>query len=97
MSLSRLGALLALCLVLSLSACVSAPVQQMSDARQALQAAEEAGAPQRARDTFAAARVLIEQAQEALDRGDFETARLRAEAAKEAAVRARQEALGAPR
>jgi biopolymer transport protein ExbB/TolQ len=84
---------IALALALGLAACASAPVQQMSDARQALSAAEQAGAPEGARDTFAAARVLLEQAQEALDRGDYETARERAEAAHAAALKAREEAM----
>ena len=73
--------------------CVTAPVQEMSDARQALQAAEEVGAQREASDRYAAALDLLRGAEEALTRGDYNVARERALAAKAAALAAREEAV----
>ncbi len=84
----------ALMLLVGLLGCTGIPVQEMSDARQALQVAEEVGAPQRAPEAWAEARALLEAAERALDAGDYGKARLLAEEAREAAIRARKQAAG---
>lgn len=73
--------------------CVSAPVQEMSDARQALKAAEQAEAHEKAPDSYGAARSLLEQAEQHLDAGNYRAARESAMAAKERAIAARQESV----
>lgn len=73
--------------------CVSAPVQEMSDARQALQAAADVGAQRDARDSYTYALELMREAEEALNRGEYTLARERALAAKAAALAARSEAV----
>jgi outer membrane murein-binding lipoprotein Lpp len=72
--------------VLLLVACAtSPPVQEMSDARQALQAAIEAGAQER--DPAAVERVerLLERAGERLDKGEYRRARQMAGEARQTA------------
>jgi acyl-CoA synthetase (AMP-forming)/AMP-acid ligase II len=73
--------------------CVSVPVQEMSDARQALQAAADVGAQHDARDSYTYALELMREAEEALNRGEYTLARERALAAKAAALTARSEAV----
>ena len=85
--------LVALFLSVFATACVSAPVQEMSDARQALQAAEEVGAEREASDRYAAAVDLLRRAEEALNSGDYNRAREQALAAKAAALAAREQAV----
>lgn len=79
--------------LLTLLGCGAAPVQEMSNARQALQAAETAGAYERSPELFNLARYHISQAERSLSEGEFTVARWYAEAAKTYALRARQEAL----
>jgi len=72
---------------------VSAPAQEMSDARQAIRAAREAGAEQVAPQQFMEARRFLEQAEASLQGRDYREARRNAVAARGKAV----EALGAAR
>ena len=65
------------------------PVQEMSDARQALQAARSAGGPRHFPETFARALERIQEAEASLSRGDFRQARAAAVSAREQAVAAR--------
>ena len=58
-----------------LAACVSAPVQEMSDARQAIQAAEEAGAAALAPDALRDAKQLLTSAERKLQRQAYASAR----------------------
>lgn len=74
-------------------ACASAPVQQMSDARQAIVAAEQVGAEQKAVDTYLLAKDLMRQAEDALNRGYYGDAERFALEAKKQALSARQKAL----
>ena len=67
---------------LFLAACASAPVQEMSDARQAISAAEEAGAQTHAPQDIGAARALLASAQQHLDGRRFWQARQDAREAK---------------
>lgn len=65
------------------------PVQEMSDARQALQAAETANAAEYASETYQNAQQLLEQARVNLEMGEFFEAREMAIEAKHLAMRAR--------
>lgn len=79
--------------LLLLAACATAPVQEMSDARQALLAAEDAGAGEYASDTLANARAYLGRAEQALAAQEYERAREQAELARSAAREARELAL----
>ena len=70
-----------------LAACVSAPpVQEMSDARQAIAAAEEADAERVAADTLAAARRFLAEAERQIQEQAYGPARMNAVRAKNRAV-----------
>lgn len=73
---------------LAVAGCAGAPVQEMSDARQAVRAAQAAGAADRAPMQLGEAERLISEAQEQLRRHAYRDARRNAEQAREAAVRA---------
>ncbi len=77
----------ALC-VLVLAGCAGAPVQEMSNARQAVSAAEEAGVEAVAGEQIARARRLLESAQTKLQERDYRGARQDAVSARMNAVRA---------
>ncbi len=78
---------------LLLGACAAAPVQEMSNARQALDAARKAGAETHAPQQLKSADDRLQRAEEALMEGDYKKARAEAEAAREQAVRAQDESL----
>lgn len=78
----------AVCILVSLAACTAPPVQEMSDARQAVRAAQAAGAADRAPEQLAAAERLVEDAQSHLQRKEYRLA-------QQAAVEARREAMRA--
>lgn len=84
-------------MLIAAAACVSAPVQEMSDARQAIRAAETAGAARRASSQLDAAYQLLKRAQRNLESGDYDDARRFAVDAKEKALEARQKAETEPR
>ena len=71
------------------SGCAGAPVQEMSNARQAVRAAEHAGAAATAPEVFDEARQLLKSAESLLRRGDYRSARDQAELARTKAVEAR--------
>ncbi|RMD70207.1 MAG: DUF4398 domain-containing protein [Gammaproteobacteria bacterium] len=75
-----------------LMACAGKPTQEMSDARQMLQAATEAGAARFAPAYLARARRALEEAQEALELHAYGRARAKAEEAKRWASRAQAQA-----
>ena len=77
---------LLVCCVLSALGCASAPVQQMSDARQAILAASQLGGEQRAPQQMLAARTTLTQAETALRNRQFKQARAAAEQARELAI-----------
>lgn len=79
-----------LILPLFLTACAGAPVQEMSNARQTVMAAQQAGAAKAAPHVMAQARRLMSEAQAALDAGDYSTALKDARRAREAALKALQ-------
>ena len=69
--------LLSVVLVLSFSGCATAPVQEMSDARQAIQVAKAVGADEPSQSNL-------------LQIGEYKEARMSALAAKEEALQAQQ-------
>lgn len=68
--------------------CAGAPAQEMSNARQAIKAARDAGADQVAPQTLNEAQSLLEQAEASLQKGDYKGARRSAVAAKGRATEA---------
>lgn len=81
------GLLLAL-LCAGAAGCAGAPVQEMSNARQAIKAARDAGAERAAPEQFSEARSLLEQAETSLQKGAYDDARRSAIAAKTKATEA---------
>jgi len=77
---------------LYLAGCAGAPVQEMSNARQAVRAAEQAGAQEKAPDQLAAAQTLLKQAEGNITRGEYREARDHALQARVKAIEARQTA-----
>ena len=91
---TRIHLSLLLLLAVFASACaVNPPVQEMSNARQAIEAAVASGAEIHAPSELAEARALLDRASDALGEGDYPAARHYALEAKAAAIRARQESL----
>lgn len=78
----------ATCLLMLLGACAGAPVQEMSDARQAIRAAQAAGAAERAPEELAGAQRLIDDAQGRLQRHEYQEAGRLANEARDLALRA---------
>ena len=79
-----LGALL----VVAFSGCADAPVQAMSDTRQAIQAAEAAGAQTAAPEDLAAAREGLRRAEDRLRARDYKNAKREAIGARARAAAA---------
>lgn len=88
-AVARLGPVF---LLLILTACGSAPVQEMSEARQALEAARVAGAEQHAAERYDHARSLLKTAEEMLNERHFRKARESAAMARDEAMQAREAA-----
>jgi len=82
--------LAALFTVTALGGCAGAPFQEMSDARQAIRAAERAGASKYAPGELGEARQLVERARAGMQKGDYRQARDDAERAREKAMEARR-------
>lgn len=76
-----------------MAACAVAPVQEMSDARQALLAARQAGAATRAPQVYSQAQILMQRAEDQLNVGSYASAKALAEQAKKEAQAARDKAL----
>ncbi|MGH8224737.1 MAG: DUF4398 domain-containing protein [Gammaproteobacteria bacterium] len=89
-----LGAGILAC-TLALSACVSPPVQAMSNARQAISVAEQAGAAQYASQLLGAARHWLSDAESALKNGKYNRAQWSAQKAEKAARQAAAESRAA--
>jgi len=82
--------------IVVLSACAGAPVQDMSNARQAVAAAQQAGATRTAASEMSKAQQLLQAAQAALDAGDYSSARRNAIEARNAAEKALRISQGNP-
>jgi len=74
------------------TACSSAPVQEMSEARQAIEAARVAGAEQHAAERYRKARSLLETAEDMLNQHHYSKARKSAALARDEAIGAREAA-----
>jgi hypothetical protein len=89
--LSRLPMMLAvLWAMASLTGCVGAPVQEMSNARQAVRAAEKAGASKYAPELLTEAQSLLKSAETNLRHREYRVAREEAEQARSKAIEARR-------
>ncbi|MGB9429339.1 MAG: hypothetical protein WCC11_05595 [Gammaproteobacteria bacterium] len=84
----KFARLSALVFALVFTACAGVPVQEMSNARQAVAAARQVGAEHAAAKQMANAEQLLRTAQAALDQGNYGTARADAIRARDAAVQA---------
>ncbi|MFV1983726.1 MAG: DUF4398 domain-containing protein [Thiohalomonadales bacterium] len=84
-------ALLFSTLMFLVSCAINPPVQEMSNARQAINAARDAQAEQYAKNKYNKAKELLEEARENLEDGDYYTARNLALEAKHKAIQARQD------
>jgi len=73
-----------------LAGCAGMPLQEMSDARQAIRAAERAGAEKHAPELLAEAQRLVETARLNIHKGEYREAREEAELAREKAMEARR-------
>jgi len=73
-------------------ACGSAPVQEMSEARQAIEAARAVGAEQYATQHYEKAQLLLKDAEELLNDRHFRRARQSAAQARDEAILARESA-----
>lgn len=76
----------------ALSACAGAPVQEMYDARQAVRAAEKAGAAQHAPDLLTEAQAHLKTATANMHAHEYRVARDEAGVAREKAIEARRQA-----
>ena len=86
-----LSVLLALSLLLA--GCTSWPVQEVSDARQAISAARAVGSDRYAPETLEQAERLVDQALRDLAAGDYHSARSAALTARQRAINAREASL----
>jgi hypothetical protein len=90
---TRFPTLLAIvALAAAVTGCAGWPVQEMSNARQAISAAQKAGAERYAPDTYAEARKLLSDASASARKGDYRAAHDQAEQSREKAIEARQAA-----
>jgi len=88
MTLALLGAM-------QLAGCVGAPVQEMSNARQAVRAAQQAGGAKYAPEAMSEAERLLQSAKSNQSKGDYRIARDEAEQARDKAMAALHEAQAA--
>lgn len=79
-------------MLLFLLGCGSAPVQEMSEARQAIEAARVAGAEQHAPENFNKAQSFLKTAEDMLNDHHYGKARQSAAMARDEAIRAREAA-----
>ena len=85
-----LKTLLFVTVVLFFSACASVPVQEMSDARQAIQVARSVGVDENSQANLVQAKKLLKKAEQALHTGEYKEARVNAVAARQEAIQAQQ-------
>ena len=92
-SLRRLISLQCILLLFLTGCATTYPVQEMSNARQTLQAAEAVNAQEYAKTQFQEAKRLLDLATSKLEEGDYLLAKEYAVAAKQLAIKARMEAI----
>jgi PBP1b-binding outer membrane lipoprotein LpoB len=73
---------------MALAGCAAAPIQEMSDARQAIEAAVQSGGDQKAAEQMHDARAAMAQAERALKNVQYRRARELAEQARAKAIEA---------
>lgn len=73
----------------TLFACSYIPVQEMSDARQTIRSAQDAGADEFAAESLAEAQILLEKARKDLDTGNYDAAKQHAIESQDRASAAR--------
>lgn len=73
-----------------LAGCAGMPLQEMSDARQAVRAAESAGAQKYAPELLVEAKSLVETARQNMHKGEYRQAREEAVLARDKATEARR-------
>jgi PBP1b-binding outer membrane lipoprotein LpoB len=83
--------MLALLGAMQLAGCVGAPVQEMSNARQAVRAAQQAGGAQHAPEAMSEAERLLQSAKTNQSKGEYRIAREQAEQARDKAMDALHE------
>jgi hypothetical protein len=93
-SMHRMATSAAIIGVAVLSGCASPPVQEMSDARQAIRAAQDAGAAATASTTFTEAQGALTRAETQLHKRYYRAARRSAEEAHTKALSALEQARG---
>lgn len=97
MAINKIKTVLLPCVIsfwcIFLTGCAAAPIQEMSDARQSLQAAHDAGADKYASRNLRNAELTLEQAEKKLEDRAFKEARINAVAAKTEAMDAQEIAL----
>ena len=86
--LTRIRPVVIMLLLLLVVACSVMPAQQMSDARQAMQAADQVNAQEKAPAEYQEARRLLDQAQVEIRMKNYRQAKHLADAAKKAALEA---------
>ncbi len=79
--------------VILLLSCASFPVQELSDARQAIDAAESANASNLAAVEYQEARILLKDADRFIAEGRYDLAKKVARKAKKSAMQARRKAI----
>lgn len=87
---SLLKVILGIAFIVSINACATAPVQEMSDARQAIQVAKSVGADEHTQSNLVQAKKFLKKAEHALHSGEYKKARVNALAAKQEALQAQQ-------
>jgi len=85
-----LKTLLYVAVILIVNACASVPIQEMSDARQAIQAARSVGVDENSQANLVQAKKLLKKAEQALHTGEYKEARVNAVAARQEAIQAQQ-------
>jgi hypothetical protein len=81
--------------IVALAACTTPPVQEMSDARQAISAAEEANAAKLAPESLGDARRFLEEAERQIQQQSYGPARMNAVRAKNRAAQALRSSVSA--
>jgi PBP1b-binding outer membrane lipoprotein LpoB len=84
--------MLALLGAMQLAGCAGAPVQEMSNARQAVRAAQQAGGAKYAPEAMSEAERLLQNAKTNQSKGEYRVAREQAEQARDRALVALHEA-----
>jgi len=82
--------LIYIAVLIALVSCASAPVQEMSDARQAIQAAKESNPEGSAQEYLVKAESLLKEAEAALESGEYKKARYTATEARNEAIKAQR-------